>query len=82
MKVLLANVQMAHLSLSTFSLVHQFVCHGLEQDRIQVDVMNKKPKTFTSTGKLREICMEQNSRCAFFVENVKLHPAMADQAER
>ena len=42
----------------------------------------QEAKTFTSTGKLREICMEQNSKCASFIENVKLHPAVADQAER
>ena len=42
----------------------------------------QEAKTFTSTGKLREICMEQNPKCASFIENVKLHPAVADQAER
>ena len=42
----------------------------------------QEAKTFTSTGKLREICLEQNSNCASFVETVKLHPAVADQAER
>ena len=42
----------------------------------------QEAKTFTSTGKLREICLEQNPKCASFIENVKLHPAVADQGER
>ena len=44
MNVLRATVQMAHLSLSTFSFDHQFLFHGLEQDGVQVDMMSKKPK--------------------------------------
>ena len=42
----------------------------------------QEAKTFTSSGELRTICLEQNSSCASFVETVKLHPAVAHQAER